>query len=259
MFYVYGHFKGERCYYVGCGNEDRPYDFYRRNENWKKLFSKESPPVVIIFHEVKNFEEALKLEQEQINRFKEKGYKLANKEPGRYWTGKTRDPELMKRLVELAHTPEAIEKRRQKMIGRTISEEHKQKIGEASKAHWQVVDREEMGAKISEAKKGRPNGRLGCKFTEEHKLKISEATKGRVYGKDVTDKIKATKLARGNTTKKARAVLCVENGVQYRCAKDAALALNLSDKHIQACCVGRRNKHGGFTFKYAEPVHIQSS
>lgn len=195
--------------------------------------------------------------KEQIE--KSEATKRANNSHAKYWSGKKRDPELMKRLVELSHTTEAIEKRRQKMIGRNISEEHKQKVSEASKAHWQVVDRKEMGAKISAAKKGRPNGRLGCTFTDEHKRKISEATKGRIYGKEITDKIRATKLARGNTTKKARAVLCVENGVQYRCAKDAALALNLSDKHIQACCVGRRNKHGGFTFKYAESIQIQSS
>lgn len=43
----------------------------------------------------------------------------------RYWKGKKRDPELIKKLASAAHTPEANEKRRAKVKGRVQSEEER--------------------------------------------------------------------------------------------------------------------------------------
>ena len=173
MYFVYGHFKDERCHYVGCGNENRPWDFHRRNENWKKVFS-DAHPTVIIFDELGNREDALDCEKKHIDRFKSKGYVLANKPTAKPWLGKKRDPELMKKMSLASQTPESkelryahrrgikqspelIEKRIAPIRGRKLSDEHKRKI--------------------SEARTG--NNRTGTKHSEETKLKMSIAGKNR--------------------------------------------------------------------------------
>lgn len=60
--------------------------------------------------------------------------KRANPEESiaRYWAGKKRDPELIKKLVAAAHTPEALKKSADKKRGKKHSEEHKLKIKESS-------------------------------------------------------------------------------------------------------------------------------
>jgi hypothetical protein len=59
--------------------------------------------------------------------------KRANPERNaRYWAGKKRDPELIKKLVAAAHTPEALKKSADKKRGKKHSEEHKRKIKESS-------------------------------------------------------------------------------------------------------------------------------
>lgn len=171
--------------------------------------------------------------------------------PTRYWLGKKRDPELIKKLTDASHTPEAIEKRRIKMTGRTLTDEHKAKISASGIGRQQT---EESRKKISDAKKGRPNGLEGKKFSEEHKLKISESRKNNPNVLAAMAKIWETRrvngTANGYTTKRARSVICLETGEKFRCAKEAAEKMNLSDKHIQACCVGRRPRHGGYTWGY---------
>lgn len=168
-----------------------------------------------------------------------------------YWLGKKRDPEFMKKFIASAHTPEARAKQALTMTGRTLTEEHKQKIKAGVSG---IIRTEEFGKAISEAKKGRPNGRLGCKFTEEHKKRISESRLKSQAVKDAGQKIWDTRkengTASGYTTKKARMVLCKDTKETYRCAKEAAEKLSLCDKHIQACCAGRRKNHGGFSWSY---------
>jgi hypothetical protein len=170
----------------------------------------------------------------------------------RYWRGRSRkeeDPETIRKMQALAHTPEAIEKRRQKMIGRTLSEEHKQKISEGGLGR---INSEETKQKISAAKRGRPNGLLGRKMSEEQKLKISETRIKRKIKLSPESQAKriATWMANGGTRSNAKAVICINTGVTYRCAKDAAAAVGGSDKHIQACCVGRRQRHMKMEWKY---------
>lgn len=165
------------------------------------------------------------------------------------WLGKKRDPELMAMLVAKSHTPEAIAKTSAKMRGRKLTEEHKAKIGRPGR----IVPKE-VGQAISAAKKGRPNGLLGRVMPDEHRAKIAAARLASDAVKASSEQIWATRRAngtdRGYTTKKARPVRCLETGVVYRCAKDAATELGLSDKHIQACCVGRRKVTGKRHFEY---------
>lgn len=173
------------------------------------------------------------------------------KENGHPWLGKKRNPELIKKLIETSHTPEAKEKRRLKMIGRTLTEEQKLKISEKNKGR-KLTDEQKQN--ISKAKKGRPNGLEDRIMPEEHRKKIAESRKNNPNVLASIKKIWETRInngtAKGFTTKKARSVICLETGEKFRCAKDAAEKMNLSDKHIQACCVGRRQKHGGYSWKY---------
>lgn len=54
------------------------------------------------------------------------------KNPTRYWLGKKRDPELMRKMTEAAMKPEAMEKRLVKLRGRKQSEEEKAKRKKSS-------------------------------------------------------------------------------------------------------------------------------
>lgn len=189
-----------------------------------------------------------KRDPEMIARMKETK-RLNPKES--YWKGKKRDPELIKKLAAAAHTPEAIAKREAtKSLGDYgWTESRKEHLSKVMTGKDFGPDH---GLKISSAKKGKPNGLFGRKMPEEHKAKISEATKGRVYGKEITDKARATKLARGNITSKAKAIRCKETGEIFRCATDAAEKLfeGKSHKVIQQCCTGSKPSYQGKRFEY---------
>lgn len=179
--------------------------------------------------------------------------KTLNNSFAKPWLGKKRDPKLIKRLVKAAHTPEANEKRAQLMRGRTLSEEHKQKI---SKGLQEVEHTPEWGKAISEGKKGKSNGLEGRVMPIEHRQKIAEARRNsplvKASGQKIWENRRANGTASGFTTAKAKPVECVNTGKVYRCAAEAASILGLSDKHIQACCVGRRKTHGKLQWRYRD-------
>lgn len=158
-------------------------------------------------------------------------------------------------MVAASHTPEAIEKSRQAKLGMKLTEEHKAKIGAKSR---EAIRTPEWKAAISDAKKGRSNGREGAVFTEEHKRRISEARLKSDAVKSSYAKIWDARRANGTDagflSKKAKAVMCVETGAVFRSAKAAAEAMGCSDKHIQACCVGRRQRHAGYSWTYHVPA-----
>jgi hypothetical protein len=253
MYFVYAHYLENRCIYVGCGNSNRPYNFIHRNENWKAIVGDKRPTVVIL-DQKQTFTEALECEKYHIERMKSFGFRLANKEPAKFWLGKKRseiDPETMRKLHEASQAPEAIAKRAAAMRGRKMTQEQKDKLSAANRGR---VMSDEAKRKISEAKTGRPNGLAGRVMPESHRKAISEATKGR---RKLTDEEQARRFETWRercggkiTTKKAKAVRCKETGVEYRCAKDAAEAVAGSDKHIQACCAGRRPKHKNLSWEY---------
>ena len=219
-YFVYGHFLGSDCYYVGCGNKERPYNSSSRKDIWKAIFSS-IKPLVIILSKHRTKKSAYKEEQRTIKAFRKCKHPLINEENYSYWEGKT------------------------------VSEEHKRKIGEASKNTPRTLAWNEA---ISKAKKGKSNGLEGREMPLNHRQKISEARLNSDKVKASAYKVWETRRKNGTannfTTSKAKAVVCMESGKRFRCAKEAAKELQLSDKHIQACCVGRRKTHGGFTWRY---------
>jgi|GEM_PF-5513987 len=154
------------------------------------------------------------------------------------------------KLHAAAHSPEARAKMAATKRGQKLSDEHRAKLSEAQKGR---VRSEETRQKMSEAQKGRPSPLKGRTMPDEWRQAISKATMGR---RPLTAEEQAKRLAtwkaRGGTTSKAKAVVCIETGATYRCAKDAAEAVGGNDKHIQACCVKRRKSHRGYTWKYAD-------
>lgn len=173
--------------------------------------------------------------------------KLAN--PVRYWLGKRRDPELIKKLVASSHTLEARTKQAESMRGRTLSDEHKAKI----RASLLTAERpDDFGARISAGKKGKPNGLKGRTLSDAHRMRISKARTGLRHNKETLDKINATKLMTGRKGGKTpRRVVCLDNGVIYDSVKEAAKHNSqCCEKHIQACCTGRRQSTGGLRWKY---------
>ena len=80
--------------------------------------------------------------------------------------------------------------------GKHLSEEHKQKISEASKGKPLT---EEHKQKISAANKGKTTWIKGKHLSEEHKQKISEANKGKIRSYEVKQKMSIARKGRTPT------------------------------------------------------------
>lgn len=107
---------------------------------------------------------------------------------------------------------------------------------------------------ISIGKRGRSNGREGIKLSAEVRQRMSEARlnsdKAKAAGAKIWETRRVNGTAHGFTTAKARAVRCIDSGEIFRTAKEAAEQIAGSDKHIQACCVGRRMTHKKLRWEY---------
>lgn len=55
------------------------------------------------------------------------------------------------------------------------------------------------------------------------------------------------KKASNNCKKK---VQCIETGIIYDSAKDVEIKLNINHSHISDCCKGKRNKTGGYSWRF---------
>jgi len=178
--------------------------------------------------------------------------KTKNDSFAKYWLGKKRDPELIKKMTAASMTPEAIEKRANQMRGRKPTPEIVEKRAAALRGRPKTTEHK---LAISAGKKGKPNGLLGRVMPEEHKEAISKATMGRraLTPEEQKRRVETWRINSGGkrTTSKAKSVICIDSGVKYRCAKEAAEALGANAKHIQACCVGRRKTHKKMRFQYA--------
>lgn len=113
---------------------------------------------------------------------------------------------------------------------------------------------EETKQKISQNKIGKSNGLKGRIMPEEHKQKISIARlnsdKVKSSCKQIWETRKQNGTDKGWISDKAKPILCITTNKEFRCAKEAALFYNCSDKHIQACCTGRRETHAKMRWRY---------
>ncbi len=108
----------------------------------------------------------------------------------------------------------------------------------------------------SERMRGNTYG-LGYKHTDEARQKISEAGHRRKGG-PLSDRQLAEAISHlppprhGVENPAARPVMCVELNIVYPCGKDAAEALHLQRSHISNVCRGKREKTGGYHFRFWE-------
>ena len=100
-----------------------------------------------------------------------------------------------------------------------------------------------MSNKKSEMYLGENNPFYGKTHTEEAKAKMSEKRKGRKLTEEWKTNI-------GNSQKKK--VVNIDTGEVFNSVKEASEYYNLKDTHISRVCKGKRNKTGGFRWKYFE-------
>jgi hypothetical protein len=49
-----------------------------------------------------------------------------------------------------------------------------------------------------------------------------------------------------------RKVICIDTGIEYESIIEASIATNSNRQHICNCCKGKRNKCGGYRWKYKD-------
>lgn len=110
------------------------------------------------------------------------------------------------------------------------------------------IHTDEAKKKMSKAKSemylGENNPFYGKTHTDEAKKKMSEKRKGR----KLTEEWK--KNISNSCTKKK--VINIDTGEVFNSVKEASEYYNLKDTHISRVCKGKRNKTGGFRWKYFE-------
>lgn len=117
---------------------------------------------------------------------------------------------------------------------------------------------EETRRRMSENAKGRYAGEknpmygVHRKLTEEHKQKISMNHKEQngelnwMYGKTYGE------------NPRAKAVICIETGAVFDCAKRAAHELGVNYSNLIGVLKGKRNRVGGLRFEYVRQQQVDS-
>ena len=112
----------------------------------------------------------------------------------------------------------------------------------------------EVRVKISQSTKGDKAYWYGKQHSAETKALISKSRKGK--GGDIPftpeRKEKIRKAAMGNQNAPQRTTRCVETGIIYRSAREAARQTGLRPAQISQCCRGERRTHGGLHWEYVE-------
>jgi hypothetical protein len=197
-FYVYEHWRPDRdeCFYVGKGFGRRANVMYARNRHHTAIQAKLSRlsmcVEVRLVAEALSEEEAFKLECERIAFWRSAGMDLANLTRGGEGTS---DP-----------SAETRELMRQAKLGRTLSEEHKRKIGESSRiAHMSEEYQKKRIASLKatlatpEVKAKRSASQKSRVRTKEHYEKVSAALTGRKLSPEHAAKVRTASKGRKQT------------------------------------------------------------
>lgn len=119
-------------------------------------------------------------------------------------------------------------------------------------------------ARMSEDRKGRKPtdiarkrmslSRFGIPFSSCHSKRISDALSGEnnpMYGHKTPDNVKE-KLRKTNRNINCKPVRCIDTGVIYRSASEAARSLGVGWSHISQVCRGERSTACGFRWEYLQ-------
>lgn len=126
-----------------------------------------------------------------------------------------------------------------------VSEETKAKL---SQFNLGKVMSPEVRAKISQTTKGKAAYWYGRRHTEKTKKLISENRKGKggqvPFTEERKEKIRQTQM--GNQNAPQKTTRCIETGIVYHSAREAARQTGLRSAAISECCRGVRQTYGGF-------------
>lgn len=177
---VYRHVRLDtnEVFYIGIGNDKRPYDKRGRNKLWKNIVNKTDYRVDILFDDL-SYEEACEKEKEFIQVYGRRDLglgTLVNMTDGGDGVHNLSD-ETKKKLSEIRKGLLCGE--RNGRYGMPVSEETRKKISDALTGKPLS---EETKKKLSEVL----NGRV---FSDETKKKLSESLKGRIFSDEHKNKI----------------------------------------------------------------------
>ena len=139
----------------------------------------------------------------------------------------------------LKHSEATKRKMSQAQKGKTLSEEHKQKIAKSMTGE----NNPNYGKKIT------PN--YGKKFSEEHKQKISQANKGRTLSEEHKQKLIQAKK---NVMTPVVAIDKNGNVKIFVSQMECSRVLGIDSGNINKCLKGRLKSTGGYVLKYVEPL-----
>lgn len=209
-------------FYVGIGNNKRPYDKHGRSVYWKKTVKKYGY-IINIAHKDLSKEESIKLEKFYINKIGRRNLNLGT-------------------LVNLTDGGEGL-------TGCIFSKESKEKNSKSCIEKWKNL---EYKKHMSEVHKGHV-------WSEESRLKLSESNKGRKLSKEHIEKIrkaftgdKSHFFGKPSVRKRSIIQLDKEDNIIniWLSTQEASEKLNIIRTNIVHCLKENRKTAGGFKWKY---------
>lgn len=234
-------------FYVGIGNEKRPYTKTKRNYYWNNTVKKHGYDVTILKTNM-GWKEACELEIKMIafyGRIKPNpknlnyGCLVNMTDGGDGANGHIHSKETREKISKGNTGKKASEETKQKMrkimtgkyigekssmFGKTHSEENKKKISERMRGNNHMFGKthsEKTKKKMSERMRGENNHRFGKKASEETKKKMSEKRSGEKHPN-------------------AQKVICNITNKIYNCIKDAAEDIGVNVNTLRGYLCGHR-------------------
>lgn len=264
-FYVYEHWRLDtaQCFYVGKGFRSRAWNFSKRSEHHKRVVAKASGEVsVAIVADNLTERDAFALETERIAYWRDQGAPLVNKtNGGEGTTGLRLSAEAKARISEARR-------------GKPLTPEHRARLSEGQFRRYANPDERTRAGERSRGRKASPEtiekrvAKLrGRKMSEAFCKALGDRVRGRVVSEGTRAKLRAAQLGRAQPEETKRKkqlrsphnkpVLCLNSGVVYISAAEAARDLGVHRAHVAEICRGNSSRKSarGYNFKYACGEH----
>lgn len=148
--------------------------------------------------------------------------------------------------------------------GKYLSDEHKRKLSESlngeKNPRYGIRASEETRRKQSEAKRGEKHPNYGKHLSEETREKIRAANTGKHPTEETRRKLveshlgitpsEETKIKMRNSSPNRKRTMCIETGIIYSSASEAARQTGFSNTSITNACTGVRETSHGYHWKY---------
>ena len=154
---------------------------------------------------------------------------------GRKYDDATKERIRLKNIGKKRTTEQKERNRAQKLAWFAAHPEKKQVYVEQLAKARLLVDEQKRIKAVQASAKNR-------KWSQESRAKLSASCMGRKYASEIIAKMAESKK---------RKVLCIQTGVVYACAADAATVVGAHKASINAACKNGRKVYG-FNFKYME-------